>query len=145
MSFAPVKRLACSAPLYQTEAQADNAGMPAKYPTRLEDRWKHALLRPIDEKTDYELIEVMRGDLFEWLDVMTTDPHDDDDTFLRTEVHLIAKRLIEMTPIRAKALRRAFTAGTVEMDLSHKELPKCGPFSVRLWRKLGKRWAATFP
>jgi hypothetical protein len=118
--------------------------MPKKYPSRLADRWEHALLRPINRSTDYELIEVMRGDLFEFLDVITTSPYSDA-TYRREKIQLIADRLVEITPIRAAALRRAYEQGTVERDDGDRELPKCGPFSVDLWRQLGKRWAATFP
>lgn len=90
--------------------------MKKTYPSRDEDRWEHALLRPLSSRTKFELIELMRLDLFEYLDVLTTDPYTDkkcrasvDREILRT-----GERLRELTAWRAKALDVALRARRVE-------------------------------
>ncbi len=45
--------------------------MKKPYPSRAEDRWEHALTMPLTRRTPYETIELIRGDLFELLDVLT--------------------------------------------------------------------------
>ena len=47
-----------------------------QYPAREKDRWEHALTRPL-RGLKFEMLELMRMDLFEYLDVLTTSPYDD--------------------------------------------------------------------
>ena len=42
-------------------------------------RYGYALTRPLG-RIKFEELELMRADLFEYLDALTTDPHDDDRT-----------------------------------------------------------------
>ena len=89
--------------------------MKKAYPSREKDRWEHALTRPL-HGISFELLELMRADLFEFIDVLTTSPYDDkkscDDN--SRDLQRVADRLKELTPIRAKALRKALDAGRVE-------------------------------
>jgi hypothetical protein len=83
--------------------------MKDAYPSRKKDRSEHALLRPITRRTKYEVIELMRADLFEYLDTLTTDFEDEDEgrDWLNNEIQRIADRLKELTPGRACAARVA--------------------------------------
>jgi hypothetical protein len=86
-----------------------------KYPPREKDRWEHALSRPL-RGLKFEMIELMRMDLFEYLDVITTCPYDQKKYGKERarDLRRVAARLAEMTPRRAKALGAAFEDGRVE-------------------------------
>jgi hypothetical protein len=121
--------------------------MKNAYPSREKCRWEHALTRPLFRNTTFEVIELMRADLFEYLDTLTTDPGDDteDRTWLNNEIQRIADRLKELTPRRARAARAAMIAGRVEYAyVSHEEEadrgPQCGPFSGPMWEELHRQW-----
>ncbi|MGA8669481.1 MAG: hypothetical protein WB679_06380 [Terracidiphilus sp.] len=89
--------------------------MKKPYPSREKDRWEHALSRPL-RGLKFEVIELMRMDLFEYLDVITTCPYDQKkyDKNRARDLRRIAVRLAEMTPRRAKALRAALDSGRIE-------------------------------
>jgi hypothetical protein len=121
--------------------------MKKTYPSREKCRWEHALTRPLFRNTTFEVIELMRADLFEYLDTLTTDPGDrtEDRTWLNNEIQRIADRLKELTPHRAGAARAAMKAGRVEYAyVSHEEEadrgPQCGPFSGLAWEELHRQW-----
>jgi hypothetical protein len=90
--------------------------MKKSCPSRAEDRWEHALLRPLTSRTKFELIELMRVDLFEYLDVLTTDPHTDKRSraSVDLEIQRTSERLKDLTAGRTKALGKAFKARRVE-------------------------------
>lgn len=89
--------------------------MKKTYPSRETDRWEHALTRPL-QGLKFEMLELMRADLFELLDVLTTCPYDDKESnkSRAKDLKRVAARLIELTPRRAKALRAALKAGRIE-------------------------------
>ena len=89
--------------------------MKNTYPSREKDRWEHALTRPL-QGIKFEMLELMRTDLFEFLDVLTTCPYDDvrSNKERARDLQRVALRLTELTPRRAKALRAALKAGRVE-------------------------------
>jgi hypothetical protein len=97
-----------------------------KYPPRENDRWEHALSRPL-RGLKFEIIELMRMDLFEYLDVITTCPYDQKkyEKERVRDLRRVAARLAEMTPRRAKALRAAFAAGRIEdsWEIENPEMP----------------------
>jgi hypothetical protein len=120
--------------------------MKKRYPSRQDDRWEHALIRPLTRKTKFEVIELMRADLFEYLDVLTTDPYDDKKgrVWLNNEIQRVADRLKKLTPIRAKALGDALEARRIEFAwLSESEaacVPHCGPLSTQIWEQVHELW-----
>lgn len=122
--------------------------MEKPYPDRLKDRWEHALTRPLTRRTTYEVIELMRADLFEYLDVLTTDPYDDNPAgraWRDNEIQRAADRLKELTPHRARAAQAAMKAGRVDYAyVVHPEEanrgPECGPFSGPGWQELHQLW-----
>jgi hypothetical protein len=89
--------------------------MKNPYPSRDKDRWEHALTRPLSG-TKFEMLELMRIDIIEYLDVLTTCPYDDEKSNKERarDLRRIALRLAELTPQRAKAMRAALRAGRVE-------------------------------
>lgn len=89
--------------------------MKKRYPARAKDRWEHALARPL-QGLKFEMLELMRIDLLEYLDVLTTCPYDDEESNKDRALNLqrVANRLAELTPRRAHALRAALRAGRVE-------------------------------
>jgi hypothetical protein len=120
--------------------------MKKPYPSRKEDRWEHALTRPLTRSTKFELVELMRADLFEFLDVLTTCPYDDANCnkMRAQDIKRVCDRLTELTPRRAKALRAALKAGRVEQeenDYDH-DAPSwlCGPYSQQIWNEVYKHW-----
>jgi len=120
--------------------------MKKPYPSRKEDRWEHALTRPLTRSTKFELVELMRADLFEYLDVLTTCPYDDpaSNESRAQEIKLVSDRLTELTPRRAKALRAAFKAGRVEQGANEDDEDAldwlCGPYSQQIWNQLYRHW-----
>lgn len=121
--------------------------MKKTYPTREKNRWEHALVRPL-HRLPFEMIELMRADLFEYLDVLTTDPYKDksrkDRIWRDREIQRIAARLKQLTPYRVRVLQSALEAGSVEWTyLSGKEaarVPSCGPFSTWTWEQVHQLW-----
>jgi hypothetical protein len=110
-------------------------------------RWEHALSRPLSGRITFELMELMRADLFEYLDVLTTDPYFEDTKgrkWLNSEIQRTADRLKALTPRRAQALGNALKAGRIEYDfISRSEVddgPRCGPFSSRTWDAIYRLW-----
>jgi hypothetical protein len=102
---------------------------------------------PLTRRTPYETIELMRGDLFELLDVLTT--HFFDQAESRTandaDIQRVADRLKELTPYRDRAARAALKAGRIDyacnIDPDDDDPgPSCGPFSVQGWEELHRRW-----
>ncbi len=89
-----------------------------KYPPREKDRWEHALTRPL-RGLKFEMIELMRMDLFEYLDVITTCPYDQKkyEKERARDLRRIAARLAEMTPRRAKAARASLEAGRIGYEM----------------------------
>jgi len=86
-----------------------------QYPARGKDRWEDALMLPL-RGLSFEMIELMRLDLFEYLDVITTSPYDQKkyEKERARDLQRVAARLAEMTPQLAKALRAALDAGQIE-------------------------------
>jgi hypothetical protein len=82
------------------------------YPSREKDRWEHALTGPL-HGLKFEMLELMRADLFEFLDALTTCPYNDDESnkSRAQDIQRIGQRLIELTPRRAKELRAALECG----------------------------------
>ena len=126
------------------ETVSDNFGMKKPYPSREKSRWEHALTRPLSRNVKFEVLELMRIDLFEYLDVLTTDPYDDnkDRAWLNSEIQRIADRLKELTQRRAKALGAALKARRVEyMWLDDPEAALCGdPQPGVMWQPAQKYW-----
>jgi hypothetical protein len=91
--------------------------MKKQYPSREKSRWEHALTRPLSG-LKFEMIELMRMDLFEYLDVITTCPYDQKkyEKERARDLQRVAARLAEMTPQRAKALREAMEAGRIHFS-----------------------------
>jgi len=89
--------------------------MKKAYPSREKDRWEHALARPL-RGLKFEILELMRIDLFEYLDVLTSCPYDDNESNEERakDLRRVAERLAELTPRRARAARAALKAGRVE-------------------------------
>jgi hypothetical protein len=123
--------------------------MKNAYPRREKDRWEHALTSPLSLRTKFELLELMRADLFEYLDVLTTNPYNDkaeDRAMINREIQRVADRLKGLTPARAKALRAAFKAGRVEYAFPSKSevahIPRCGPTSTLVWKEVHELWEA---
>jgi hypothetical protein len=104
--------------------------MNNSYPSREKDRWEHALRRPL-RGVSFEMLELMRMDLFEYLDVLTTCPYDDKESNKERAHDLlrIALRLAKLTPRRAKALYAAMEAGRVEYRLRSKNDPSPEPIA----------------
>lgn len=120
--------------------------MKNAYPSREKDRWEHALTRPLTRNTPFEVIELMRVDLFELLDVLTTCPYDDgrSNKERARDIQRVAHRLVELTPQRARALRAACKAGRVEYvwlsgpvaDREAHGAPPTGP----MWQQAQDYW-----
>jgi len=89
--------------------------MKKAYPSRKKSRWEHALRRPLRGLT-FETLELMRIDLFEFLDVLTTSPYDNRKSIdsRGKDIRRVATRLAELTTRRSRALRFALKAGRVE-------------------------------
>jgi len=121
--------------------------MKNAYPSREKCRWEHALRRPLFRNTTFEVIELMRADLFEYLDTLTTDPGNEGEgrDWLNNEIQRIADRLKELTPHRARAARAAMKAGRVDYacnlypDEDYRG-PHCGPFSGKAWEEFHRQW-----
>jgi hypothetical protein len=119
--------------------------MKKAYPSREKDRWEHALTRPL-KGIRFEMLELMRIDLFEYLDVLSTCPYDDDESngSRARDYRRIARRLAELTPCRARAMRAALKAKRVEYAWqagerarrSRKYAPETGP----MWEHAQRYW-----
>jgi hypothetical protein len=121
--------------------------MKKPYPSRAEDRWQHALTRPLTRRTPYETIELMRGDLFELLDILTTHffDHPESRAANNADIQRVADRLKELTPHRDRAARAALRAGRIDyacnIDPDDDDPgPGCGPFSIKGWEELQRQW-----
>ena len=82
--------------------------MKKPYPSRAKDKLQHALMRPLTWRTPYETIELMRGDLFELLDLLTTHffEHPDTRAANNAEIQHVADRLKAIAPYRDRAASR---------------------------------------
>jgi hypothetical protein len=144
VSFGTKREPAENAALPVPKLLSDNSGMKKPYPSREKSRWEHALTRPLSRNVKFEVLELMRIDLFEYLDVLTTDPYDDnkDRAWLNSEIQRIADRLKELTQRRAKALGAALKARRVEyMWLDDPEAALCGdPQPGVMWQPAQKYW-----
>jgi hypothetical protein len=119
--------------------------MKNRFPSRKKDRWEHALTRPL-RGLKFEMLELMRIDLFEYLDVLTTCPYDDleSNESRAKDFRRVAKRLAELTPRRAHAARVALKAGRVEYSWqpedrvarSRKSVPPTSP----MWEQAQRYW-----
>jgi len=121
--------------------------MKKPYPSRAKDRWQHALTKPLTRRTPYETIELMRGDLFELLDILTTHffDHPESHGANNDEIQRVADRLKELTPYRDQAARAALKAGRIDyacnIDPDDDDPgPRCGPFSIKGWEELHRQW-----
>lgn len=121
--------------------------MKNAYPSRTKDKWQHALTRPLTRRTPYETIELMRGDLFELLDLLTTNffDHPESRAANDAEIQRVADRLKELTPYRDRAARAALRAGRIDYAINidpddDDPAPCCGPFSVKGWQELHRQW-----
>lgn len=116
--------------------------MKNSYPNREDDRWGHAFRRPL-ARLPFATLELIRADLFEYLDLLTTNYYQSmaPDVLARNdaEIQRAADRLKEMTRHHSRALRVGIRAGIVECvsfsDENAPELPSCGPFSARGWEQ----------
>jgi len=116
--------------------------MKKSYPSRESDKWQHALTRPL-ARLPFATLELIRADLFEYLDLLTTNYYESmaPDLLARNdaEIQRAADRLKEMTRHHSRALRAGVKAGIVEClsfsDENTPELPSCGPFSTRGWEQ----------
>jgi len=119
--------------------------MKKRYPSREKDRWEHALTRPL-QGIKFEMLELMRIDLFEYLDVLTTCPYDDDESndSRARDLRRIAERLAELTPCRARAARTAVEAGRVEFAWEAEERAERSghPFQAigPMWEQAQRQW-----
>src|SRR5579862_1205498 len=112
--------------------------MKMRCPSRENDRWEHALTCPLPRGTKFEFIELIRIDLFEFLDVLSTSPYTDSKSraSANKDIRRIAARLKELTRLRAKALNRALKAGRVEyVYLSDSGRAQDNPPSDPMWRE----------
>jgi hypothetical protein len=116
--------------------------MKKPYPTREQDKWGHAMTRPLS-RLPFATLELIRADLFEYLDLLTTSYYESNASacLARNDVEIqrAADRLKEMTRHHSSALRSAIKAGTVECvsfsDEDAPGLPPCGPFSTQGWEQ----------
>lgn len=116
--------------------------MKRPYPSREQDRWGHALTRPLS-RLQLAALELIRADLFEYLDLLTTNYYESmaPDLLNRNdaEIQRAADRLKEITRYHSRALRAGIRGGTVECvsfsDENAPELPSCGPFSTWGWEQ----------
>jgi hypothetical protein len=111
--------------------------MEQLYPSRKENRWEHALARPL-RGIKFETLELMRMDLFEYLDVLTTSSYDDkkSNKYRARELRRIALRLAGLTPRRAKAAQAAIKAGRVGNSLNadrDTDFPHIAQEAQRYW------------
>jgi hypothetical protein len=116
--------------------------MKNDYPSRENNRWEHALTRPLTRRTKFELLELMRADLFEYLDVLTADLYNGKKAraFRDTEIQRIADRFKELTPLRAEALSAALKARRVEyVPFSDADAANC-PQSGPMWQQAQQYW-----
>ena len=120
--------------------------MKKTYPTRAKDRWQHALTRPLTRRMPYETIELMRGDLFELLDVLTTHffDHSESHAANNLDIQRVADRLKELTPHRDRAARAALRAGRIDYACNidpddDAPGPSCGVFSTKGWEELHRQ------
>jgi|SRR5579883_2596529 len=116
--------------------------MKKSYPSREKDRWEHALTRPL-HGIKFETLELMRADLFEYLDVLTTCPYDDEasNRDRARDLLRVARRLAELTPRRTKALRAALKARRVDyVWLSDPDIARRPP-PEPMWRDVQEYWA----
>jgi hypothetical protein len=110
--------------------------MKNAYPSRENNRWEHALTRPLTRRTKFELLELMRADLFEYLDVLTADLYNSkkDRAIRDAEIQRIADRLKELTPLRAEALGVALKTRRLEYvpfpDTEAAHCPQSGPMDT---------------
>jgi hypothetical protein len=121
--------------------------MKNSYPSRAKDKWQHALTRPITPRTPYETIELVRSDLFELLDLLTTNFFDHPDSWAanNADIQDVADRLKEIAPYRDRAARAALKAGRIDYACNidpdeYDPGPSCGPFSVKGWEELHRQW-----
>ncbi len=121
--------------------------MKKPYPSRAKDKWQHALTRPLSRRMKFETIELMRGDLFEFLDLLTTQFFDHPRSWATNDADIqrIADRLKELTPYRDRAARAALKARRIDyacnIDPDDDDPgPGCGPFSARGWQELHRQW-----
>ncbi len=124
--------------------------MKKPYPSRSKDKWQHALMRPLTRRTPYETIELMRGDLFELLDLLTTHffEHPETRAANNVEIQHVADRLKAIGPYRDRALQAALKAGRIDYAINiHPDdddpAPCCGPFSIAGWEELHRQWERT--
>lgn len=119
--------------------------MKNRCPARQKDRFAHALTRPLN-RIPFEMVELMRADLFELLDILTTTPCTaENHAYTDTEIQIVADRLKQLTCYRSEALERAIKARRVEFvnpDEAHRvTIASCGPrVSPQYWEELGKQW-----
>lgn len=91
----------------------------------------------------FATLELIRADLFEYLDLLTTNYYESKapDRFVENdaEIQHAADRLKEITRHHSRALRAGIKAGAVECvsfsDENAPELPSCGPFSTWGWEQ----------
>jgi hypothetical protein len=122
-------------------------GMKKPNPSRARDKWQHALTRPLTHRTPYETIELIRGDLFELLDLLTTNIFNHPASWASNdaEIQRVADRLKELTPYRDRAARAALKAGRIDYAINiapddDDRSPGCGPFSTKGWEELHRQW-----
>jgi hypothetical protein len=115
--------------------------MKKQYPTREKDRWEHALTRPL-RGISFETLELMRMDLFELLDVLTTSPYTDQKSMrhLARDLRRVTVRLMELTSYRARALYGARKAGRIEVSIETGDGPPPSPQPIawdaqRFWER----------
>jgi hypothetical protein len=116
--------------------------MKNEYPSREDNRWEHALTRPLTHRTKFELLELMRADLFEYLDVLSADLYNGKKAraFRDFEIQRIADRLKQLTPLRADALGAALKSRRVEyVPYSDTEAVNC-PQSGPMWQQAQRYW-----
>ncbi len=116
--------------------------MKSDYPSREKNRWEHALTRPLNRRTKFELLELMRADLFEYLDVLTADPYNGkkDRAIRDAEIQRIADRLKELTPLRREALGAALKAHRVEYVPFSDAESAHSPQSGAMWQEAQQYW-----
>jgi hypothetical protein len=112
------------------------------YPTREASRFDHALLCPL-RGLPFEQVELIRADLFEYLDFLTTALYASkaaEALFAAkdAEIEHTADRLKEVMRYRSKVTIAGVKAGTIDSEVEGTEdeiTPRCGPFSLPVWEE----------
>lgn len=119
-----------------------NFAYPNTFKARTDDKLAHAFELPL-ETEPFMTLELIRADLFEYLDALTATviPGEDlQEHFL--EIDRTAQRLKEIMRLRPGGLQRLIDDGCTEhlQDLAALEPPPVGPKCLPIWNDCLEQW-----